>query len=227
MRSVSCIIPAYNESSTLANTILAARRCPAISEIIVVNDGSTDRTGEILTLYPFVHVISFTRNRGKSAALAAGLASASSELICLMDADLVGLTETNVSELLDPVLRGEVDVTLSMRKNSLAFYRHLGLDFVSGERVFPKRLLENKIESVASLPRYGFEVYLNDIIIREGLRVRTVWWNNVHMRRKVEKVGLVKGVWAEFRMVMSIVAEIAPWRVAWQISQLRKLSRGA
>ena len=58
--------------------------------------------------------------------------------MCL-DADLKHLTAANITELAEPVLSEHFDMSISVRKNSFAIYRWLGLDFVSGERVIPKR----------------------------------------------------------------------------------------
>jgi putative flippase GtrA len=93
--SLSVVLPAYNEEEVIADTImrvLAALQSWQIdSEVLVVNDGSSDRTGEIIaelaTHYPQVHLINHTRNQGYGAALVSGFQAATKELTFFMDSD--------------------------------------------------------------------------------------------------------------------------------------------
>ena len=86
-----------------------------------------------------------------------------------LDADLKGLRAENVSALALPVLEGVAEVTLSLRRNSLAIFRLIGLDFVSGERVLRKSLLADALAELHRLPRFGVEVFMNHRIIEERL----------------------------------------------------------
>ena len=94
--SLSVIIPAYNEEDAIASIIersLAAREriqreaCAGGVEIIVVNDGSTDRTAEIAARYDGVCLVSYAHNRGYGAAIKAGFERASGSLLSFLDAD--------------------------------------------------------------------------------------------------------------------------------------------
>jgi glycosyltransferase involved in cell wall biosynthesis len=93
---LSIVIPALNEEEAIASTVercLAARativaESPAAGvEILVVNDGSTDRTEEIARRYPDVTVIGFDRNRGYGAAIKTGFSLARGEWVGFLDAD--------------------------------------------------------------------------------------------------------------------------------------------
>ena len=93
---LSIVIPALNEEEAIGSTVercLAARarivaESPAAGvEILVVNDGSTDRTEEIARGYPDVTVIGFDRNRGYGAAIKTGFAVARGEWVGFLDAD--------------------------------------------------------------------------------------------------------------------------------------------
>jgi len=93
---LSIVIPALNEEEAIGSTIercLAARdtiiaNSPVDAvEIIVVNDGSTDRTAEIAASYQDVALISFERNRGYGAAIKEGFEQSGGELVSFLDAD--------------------------------------------------------------------------------------------------------------------------------------------
>ncbi len=88
---VSVLIPAYNEESVIVGTVEAALACDYSSlEVVVVDDGSQDRTGELLDSHfgdnPRVRIIHQV-NRGKSAALSNALRNASSDILVTIDAD--------------------------------------------------------------------------------------------------------------------------------------------
>ena len=94
--SLSIIIPAYNEEGAIASIIertLAARQriqdeaCGLGVEVIVVSDGSTDRTAEIAASYHDVRLVSYERNRGYGAAIKAGFEQARGSLLAFLDAD--------------------------------------------------------------------------------------------------------------------------------------------
>lgn len=122
--SLSVVIPAYNESVRLGNTLSAVvnylRQSQPDAEIIVVDDGSTDQTaalarevfkdsGSLRT-----SVISYQRNLGKGRAVRLGLLAARGDVTLFSDADL----STPISEapkLVDPIVSGQFDVTFGSR----------------------------------------------------------------------------------------------------------------
>jgi glycosyltransferase involved in cell wall biosynthesis len=95
VRSVSMVLPAYNEEANIAQAVEQADAALAATgldcELIVVNDGSRDRTGDILRNfaagYPRLHVVDYSPNRGYGAALRAGFAAATREWIFQSDSD--------------------------------------------------------------------------------------------------------------------------------------------
>jgi len=158
---ISCIICAFNEAPRIAAVLDVVSMHPLLGEIIVVDDGSTDDTVGIVKRFPAVKLISSSVNRGKSFAMATGVASAQYDLLMLLDADLIGLAVEHITALAAPVLSGRAAVSLSLRKNSLWIYRTIGLDFVSGERVISRSLLSEAQEEMHQLPRFGVEIFMN------------------------------------------------------------------
>jgi len=114
---VSVIVPVFNEESTLQTIFSRIKKSGIPSEIIFIDDGSTDSTPQIIKEFqkdPFVRIISFPVNRGKGAAVSAGIKAAYGEIIILQDADL----EYNPNEykkLLKPIEDNKTDVVYGAR----------------------------------------------------------------------------------------------------------------
>jgi glycosyltransferase involved in cell wall biosynthesis len=93
--SLSVFFPAYNDSGTIASVVITALRTAAEltpdHEVIVVNDGSSDRTAEILSelvrVYPKLRVVTHQVNRGYGGALRTGFATASKDVVFYTDGD--------------------------------------------------------------------------------------------------------------------------------------------
>lgn len=115
---VSVVIPCFNEQATIEQIVRAVRTAPLDHiEIIVVDDGSTDGTAAVLkekVLSVADRIIYQSRNRGKGAALRAGFAAATGDVIVVQDADL----EYNPSDypaLLEPIFSGKADAVFGSR----------------------------------------------------------------------------------------------------------------
>ncbi|HEY2710047.1 MAG TPA: glycosyltransferase family 2 protein [Caulobacteraceae bacterium] len=222
LRGISCIVCAYNEADRIQSILDVIVGHPALSEVIVVNDGSTDATEALLKSYPTIRLLSHSPNRGKTFALSRGIAAARHDYLMLLDADLAGVTAADIDALAAPVMRGEADVSISLRSNSLWIYRQIGLDFVSGERVAPKWLLQSAVEAMKRLPRWGGEVYMNEIFIRQGCRIGVVRWPRVINVRKYTKVGAWRGALAEAKMIADAMRVMTPLGLISQNLRLLK-----
>lgn len=114
---LSIVMPAYNEAATIDAAIdsVLAVDYPCAVELIVVDDGSTDATQDILATYSDrVHVLRHPRNLGKGAALLTGMATATGTHLIPFDADLEYDPE-DIPALLGPVLSGYTDVVYGTR----------------------------------------------------------------------------------------------------------------
>lgn len=222
---ISCIIPAYNEEKGIANTLRAVSAVTELFEIIVVNDCSKDDTKKIIETFPNVKLINNEKNLGKSKSVARGIEHSTGSHLLFLDADLIGLNSEAISSLILPVRLEKADVVISFRENTPKwFLKFVGVEILSGDRIFPRSLLENYMEEFKALPNLGMEVYMNRIIIKEQLRVHSVLMRGVRNDFKWKKRGLLSGVKAEIRMWKDdIFSVISPWGFVYQNFQIRQL----
>ena len=119
-RTLSILMPAFNERATVQSAIadaLAAELPVASRELVVVDDGSTDGTREILRENSWpenVRVLYHDRNRGKGAAVRTALAHAAGEYAAILDADLE-YHAADLAPILEPLLSGEARVVFGTR----------------------------------------------------------------------------------------------------------------
>jgi len=105
---ISCIIPAYNEESSITNVLQNVKKVRSINEIIVVDDGSTDNTYHAAKIEG-IKVIQHSTNRGKGAAMKTGFANSQGDIILFLDADLKSISPKKIASILQPIESDEAD----------------------------------------------------------------------------------------------------------------------
>lgn len=221
MITVSCIIPAHNEALRIGNVLDVVRRHPLLFEIIVVDDGSADNTADIAR-GKGVRVERLEKNQGKSYAVAQGIAVATGSHLLMLDADLTGLTGDDITALIQPVIQGRADVAISLRSNSPWLWRAIGLDYLSGERVFARELVSARVEDIKSLAHFGLEVWINRLWIAGERRVQVVNWEGVKSPYKASKMGWFRGLQADVLMMRDIFRTISLPEAVRQIIRLKR-----
>ena len=194
---LSIIIPAYNEERTIAEIIRRVHAVPLGSiekEIIVVDDGSTDKTREVLQGLTGITVILHEKNLGKGGAVKIGFARATGDIVLIQDADLEYFPE-DYPELIAPILNGTADVVYGTRFLSgkphrmFNFHHYLAnrlLTFFSnictnlnlsdvevGYKVFTRDVVRALTPALKS-KRFGVEIELTARVARGHYRIYEV-----------------------------------------------------
>jgi glycosyltransferase involved in cell wall biosynthesis len=194
---VSVVIPVYNEANTVAEILRRVQAVKLKKEIIVVDDGSTDGTSQLLSGYGKhkkedpIKVFQHKRNRGKGAALRTGFEAITGDVVIIQDADLE-YDPREYPKLLKPILDGEADVVYGSRFLGLPWGAHLFwhaagnrmltllsnlmtnlnlTDMETGFKVFRAEILR-KTRLISD--RFGFEPEITAKIAKMGFRVHEV-----------------------------------------------------
>jgi glycosyltransferase involved in cell wall biosynthesis len=132
---VTFLIPAYNEGGTIARVIEQVQALPFAKQVIVIDDGSTDGTAELVEALDGVLLLR-QANRGKGAAVRAGIPHAEGEIVVIQDADLE-YDPADVPALIEPILDGRADVVYGSRlsggrpQRAYLFWHRVGNRFLS------------------------------------------------------------------------------------------------
>jgi len=137
---LSVVIPVFNEESTIESVVGKVLDLPNLLEVVIVDDGSTDRTPEIALRLasenPKVRVDRHSRNLGKTEALKTGFSLTSGDIVIVQDADLE-YDPSEISEVIKPILDGRADVVYGSRflvrraSRVLYFYHFLANKFLT------------------------------------------------------------------------------------------------
>ena len=202
----TAVIAAYNEEKTIADVLRALTASRLIDEVIVVSDGSDDRTVEICRSVEGVRTIALLENHGKGFAMAVGVANASNNVLFFCDGDMYNVTDEHIEALVTPVLRGECDMNIGIRdRGPFANFLHLKAKFcpvLSGIRVMRKEVFETVPAQYQA--RYKIEVALNCFCANTGHdQQHTVIYNLDHVKKET-KLGFWRGVHARYEMYREV-----------------------
>ncbi|MBB2908782.1 glycosyltransferase involved in cell wall biosynthesis [Streptosporangium becharense] len=192
MTGTAAIIPAKNEEERIAATVAAALALPGVDLVVVVDDGSTDRTGRAAKAAG-ARVVRHSRNRGKAAAMESGaeavrvLDGDDPRHLLFLDADL-GESARTAAPLIEPVTAGEADMTIAVFVTRVKLGGHGfvvrlargGVERATGwspsQPLNGQRCL-TRAAFQAALPLargFGVETGLTIDLLRKGFRVREV-----------------------------------------------------
>jgi glycosyltransferase involved in cell wall biosynthesis len=154
---VTAIVPAYNEEKKIQGVLRFLVGSANVDEVICINDGSTDSTEKKIKAIKSVKLISYRKNKGKAYAIVKGIKRAIGDIIVFVDADLSGLNNECIKNLIMPLIEGKYDVVIGYpaANNLDVLFRPL-----SGERSYFKKDLLPYLDKL-SIRGYGMELFLN------------------------------------------------------------------
>jgi len=204
MKTVAVVMPAYDEEARIMNVLQAAKASRFATEIIVVSDGSSDRTADVARSVPGVKVIELATNQGKGAAMSAGVKQTRARYVVFVDADLSGLTGDHIDHIIQPLLEHRCEMCVGIFRGGKVWSdaAHTFTPYFSGQRAMRRDLFEG-IPYIADL-RLGVEVAINNEARRRRARVLRVVLQGVSNCHKEQKLGLVKGIAARTKMYKEI-----------------------
>ncbi|MBI5302948.1 MAG: glycosyltransferase family 2 protein [Chloroflexi bacterium] len=166
---LSIIVPAFNERATILKVIERVQASPFEKEIIVVDDGSTDGTRDLLSpLESQVVVLRHDRNQGKGAAIHTGIARATGDIILIQDADLE-YDPRDYAQIIQPIVEERVKVVYGSRflgpRMAMFFWHMLANQMLT--------LMTNILyDAILSDMETGYKAFRADIIKGIPLRAR-------------------------------------------------------
>lgn len=207
-KSITCIIPFYNEGKQIISVIEKVLEVIEINQVICVDDGSPDSISTLISKkFTRVTLKRFDINQGKAAAVFEGLKLATNEDVLLMDADWLNLKVEEIRQALSKYNNSTLDMLIlkNTGSNSWIDEKLRKYVFLSGNRIMKKR----DLEEVQKLKPKGYqlEVAINKYM---NLHNKKVAWiqTSAFNPHKVKKLGLINGLIKDLKMELDIFSYI-------------------
>ena len=221
--TLSIIIPVFNEQATIKEIIDLVLRVPYQKQIIVVDDGSSDGTQDIIRKieHPEVTKIFHEKNFGKGKAIQSGISIATGEIILIQDADLE-YDPSDYPILLKPILMGKADVVFGSRfaghgaHRVLYFWHYVGNKFITlMSNIFTdlnltdmetcyKAFTNEALQGITlKEKRFGFEAEITAKVAKKHLRIYEVpvsYYGRTYAEgKKINWQDGLRALWCIFR----------------------------
>lgn len=202
-KNVTVIIPAYNESDLILNTLESLKGIERINEIIVVDDGSTDTTYQLLKPLKNITLLHIEHNKGKGNAVKHALNHVTNSIVALLDADLCS-SSSEIQKLIGKIKPGEKNIIIgslptSKKKGGFGLVKGMSAyafkaltlrrvdSILSGQRVLPLDFLK----SIDIPDSFGLEFKITLEGVRRGYEIIEVPVNMNHRESERNLKGFV------------------------------------
>ena len=191
-QKVCAIIPAYKEAERIESTLIEIEKCKNVDEIIVVDDGSKDKTGEIVSSHRRVIYIQNKKNMGKGYAMDIGVKNTTCDILFFCDADLIGFTHDMIDDIMEELQNNGKDMCIAVRhkiNNKFTTW--------SGQRAIKRELWDN----LPDFYKKGFRIELG---LNFNSKNSSLYKCNYSQHIKESKHGLFGGFYRRIFMYYHI-----------------------
>ena len=209
---VAAIVPAYNEEKTIGGVVKTLKSSPLIGEVIVISDGSKDKTAALAREAGADLVHEFPWRHGKGSAMAHGVTHTDCDVIFFADADLSGFTVKHIEDIVKPVLAGTYAQVVGLRdRGNFLMWLLQYLPLIGGERAMLRKVFTD-------IPDYylkGFkaESALNYYCRANKLPYGTVPMPGIKIVKKMTKFGFWGGLKEYIKMFWQIIKAMTEVRL--------------
>jgi len=200
--SLEVIIPAYNEEKRIGGVIKPLSSSELIEKILVVNDGSTDKTAQIAADAGADLILNHSSNMGKGAALQTGIKEVKEENFLIIDADLHNLTEKHIELMLSSFQRNpEIVMVNGIIKKEVPIQADIQ-KYITGIRLIDKKVWK-QVEK-EEIKGYGIDLLIYEKAKKLG-EVKTKTLPGLKHTNKMDKNGLIRGFLKHLGMFIEII----------------------
>lgn len=202
--STTCLIPTYNETTRLPHVLKQLIQIPNLTKIIVIDDGSTDSTNQLISVFPSITFLHHRQNQGKSAAIKTGLTRVKTANILLFDGDIDFVDPREVTRSIKFFeTHKSVDMLVYRTVRDHWLQKLVRADFVlSGERILRTHDLRQILHSGPK--RFQLEVAINHYILQHHKSTAWIPFNGLGPR-KAAKYG-ISGIISDWHMYYELLS---------------------
>lgn len=212
---VAILVPAFNEGPRIGAVleVLCSYTPNGRKKVVVIDDGSTDGTASAAGEYP-VELVSLGTNRGKGAALQAGINYVGkADYWLFVDADLINLEHSHLNNLLSPLLKdNEIAMSVGVFRDGRTItdlaHRYFGI--LNGQRGFAGSFVEELPD--LSWSRFGVEIFLSKYAAWQDHTTVYPYLKGLTHHIKEAKYGVVKGFYERLKMYRECLKSLFVWK---------------
>lgn len=202
----SCIIPFHNEKDCVLNVITAVKKCKYISEIICVDDGSTDGSSKkVKETFKNVALIKLSKNIGKTGAILAGARAAKNPYLVLMDADLNNIDFKKIDKGIEAFrLDGKIKMIIFKMNNFMILSKLLRHNILLSGNVIINKADLIKAVNLFKPTGYQLETAVNQYMMDKNYKVVNIPFDAKGLS-PISKNGLFWVIKRDLKMYPSLI----------------------
>ncbi|MBI3366374.1 glycosyltransferase [Candidatus Roizmanbacteria bacterium] len=208
---VTCIVPFYNESERILGVLEAVSKVKEFSQIICVDDGSNDKTYlRIRKFHPFICLIRFQKNRGKTTAIERALTLVNNPLVFCIDGDLLSLQPNEIRKAIKIMQINQhiaMIILCRIHTNIQGTWQRANNIF-SGERILRAQDLKAVLKNNPKPVRYQIEVAINKYMMEKEKEVYWIPSSAINYFKRQKYGGLIKGELRDLQMHYQMIQYI-------------------